>query len=380
MKKIVLSFLLVLWALTDRAQIIDRTDDHVSISELQLTLGENTKTKFFVVSLEGSKIYTAATMDIELPDGYEFVLTSAGEAKVTLTNEANQGLYPVTNPDEVVEEDAEPDYNSHKLSFNILNGNTLRVVDASQDLKNFAKKSGKLFRVYIKTTPYAKPGYAAIKVKNCFFNTEEGSKWIADELTIDDKVSVSSGTSLPLNINSSVKWNTCILPFATEIPDGVKAYTSNGNDENNVYLYEATSLSAYTPYILYSEAGRSGTLSGTVDPALYPESGVVVQGNLHGAIVTQEVSSGYVLQNGSEGVKFYTIPMDMTIPAGKCWVTLPSGSSSKAINFVFEDADGIDNVRTMSDNAEIYTLDGRKAGKLVPGSLYIKEGKKFINK
>ena len=122
-------------------------------------------------------------------------------------------------------------------------------------------------------------------------------------------------------------------------------------------------------------------MTGTVD-ASCPANGCITAGNLNGAIVPQTVKNGYVLQNQSEGVKFYAIGTgdSFVIPAGKCWMDI-AGSSTKMFNFVIEDAEtGIERVVNSNVGAEIYTLDGRKAGKLVPGSLYIKEGRKFINK
>ncbi len=174
-------------------------------------------------------------------------------------------------------------------------------------------------------------------------------------------------------------FGTLILPFASALPDGVKAYTSVGNDTENIYLYEAASLEAYTPYILYSENACHETLSGTVDESLCPASGFVNAGNLNGAITSQVVSTGYVLQNGVEGVKFYAIPNAIVVPAGKCWVTLPS--DAKSLNFVFQDANGLDRiVPTRNVDGEVYTLDGRKAGNIMPGRIYIKNGEKFISK
>lgn len=378
MKKILSIAFCFMTAICGWSQSHDSTTDHISISTLQLTPGENTTTKYFVVSLVGTKLYTAVSMDIVLPEGYEYVLTSGGEAKINFTTERKQGLYPVTNPDEVEEEEAEPAYDSHTLSKNIIAARTLRVVDNSNENKLFAATSGNLFRVYVKATAFAKPGNADVQINNCFFNTEDGIQWDTKDITISDKLSSSTSSTLPLTINSSNHWSTCILPFAAAIPAGVKAYTVGSHDSENLLLSEANSFAAYTPYILYSEGGYSGNISGTVDPNQYPATGVVnTDGYLNGAIVAQNVTSGYVMQNLSEGVKFYQITSGtFNVPAGKCWMTLPTGGPVKGLGFVVEDESAIEQVKT-PESHNIYNLAGQQVQNPQKG-IYIVNGKKVM--
>ena len=67
-----------------------------------------------------------------------------------------------------------------------------------------------------------------------------------------------------------------------------------------VVLSEVTQLAAYTPYILYSASGYTGTLKGAVDASQYGE--VVSDGLLRGAIAPQKRKDGYVLQDFGKGI------------------------------------------------------------------------------
>lgn len=359
----------------------DNTTDHVSISELQLTPGEDVFNKYFVVSLVGSQTYMAATMDVELPDGYEFAYYN-GSILVNNNFEKKQGLYPVTNQTYVDMLGVDPEYNSHSFSLNQIDNKTVRVIIMSMNSINFATNSGNLFRVFIKATPYAKPGYADIKIKNCFFNTEDATQWDTKDITISDKVSASNTSTVPVSVSAEAKWGTCILPFSCALPSGVKAYTCNSKDENNLLLTEVPQLAAYTPYILYSEAGYSGNLSGNVDAGQYPAEGFVKSGYLSGAIVPQTINSGYVLQNLSGGVMFYSCDGDnFNIPAGKCWVNIDGGSARERLGFKIENSlTGISNVAESSDANAIYTLSGLRVKDAAAPGIYVVNKKKVLKK
>lgn len=354
------------------------TDDYLYAT--QIGYDDYVKSYYVDICLQGEGIYTAFGIDLIFPAGMEVAVNTKGKPNIVmyddlLTEDYSEIIYPYTEgrrgldfTHEVSPNFPVPDDHSHA-----------RVAILSLENEYLTASSGTLFRVYVnKTCTSTQWPVGAIKLYDVELN-KVGQPYNSPDQY--NPVAMFEGTStLPLTVSGTNHWSTCILPFATEIPEGVKAYTSSTSDEEKIFLTKSESIEAYTPYILYSENGFNGTVTGTVD-ASCPANGCITAGNLNGAIVPQTVKNGYILQNQSEGVKFYAIGTgdSFVIPAGKCWMNIADGSA-KAFSFVVEDADGIDNVRTMSDNAEIYTLDGRKAGKLVPGSLYIKEGRKFINK
>ena len=177
-------------------------------------------------------------------------------------------------------------------------------------------------------------------------------------------------------------YGTCVLPFAVSpLPDGVKAYSAKGLDDTGqlVVLSEVTQLAAYTPYILYSASGYSGSLLGTVDANKY---GVVVSdGLLRGAIAPQKCTDGYVLQDLGEGAKFYAMDgVEFLIPEGKCWLEMPAAQASAPQYGIQIGTTTAITAPTTSASAhgKIYTLDGKQVKTMLPGGIYVVNGKKVL--
>lgn len=349
-----------------------------------LELNGTSKDCFFTVSLVGKEIsYTGYQFDIKLPAGMS-VTSTDGDLDVLMANYDN-GIYPYTT-----DRRGNKTF-THSISKAMVDGNVLRVVCTSSESKDLTGE-GELFDVYIKASPYMKPGDVEIKIDNVILTHNEWSEVDGMNHAISYEPSEPCGgviegvsgecNDVPFNVSSTNHWSTCILPFDVETPSGVTAYTCMQKDGDKVYLTPAESMEAYTPYVLYSENGFSGTLSGNVDASKYPESGFVcTDGLLYGAIVPQEISQGYVLQNLDGVVKFYKCDEQYTynVPAGKCWLS-PDAGSAKSLAFEIADPAGIEEVDTEISDASIYTLDGKKVVTPQPKSIYIKSGKKFISK
>lgn len=340
---------------------------------------------YLTARLEGSQYYTAYQMDIHFPEGMN--VTSIVIANDEYTSDGNV-IYASHVEGSGRNQKTVWD---HSLQYNMIGNNTYRVICKSDISANFTLHEGDLFYINITASAFMKPGDVDILVDNIYLTRNEDTNGDGIMHGVSYIPSVPCGgtiegvsgecNNVPLNI-SSAKWSTCILPFATEIPTGVKAYTSSTSDDDYIFLTEANSIEAYTPYILYSEGGYSGTVSGTVDASGYPESGVVTVGNLTGAIVPQTVNNGYILQNHEGIVKFYAIKNDdfFIVPAGKCWMNIAS-NNVKAFNFMIKDEEtGIEYVTNIHANDVIYDMVGRRVSTMKQGGLYIKNGEKFINK
>lgn len=353
------------------AQGHENTTDHLTISGITLNpgapVGDN---DCITISLEGSRRYATFGADIYLPAGYEWAKDSYGE---TAYLSIDGTMFSVGRGGVIT---------THAVGYNMQEDGALRITVAPTGTgdMSFKANSGALIDVYVKATSYAKPGPAAIQIKHCYFSTEAGVQYDTKDITIDDKVSASASSSLPFSISSSAHWSTCILPFNAEVPAGVVAYTCSKKNEENLLLTEATALDAYTPYILYSESGCSSTLNGTVDPAAYPADGFVKSGYLCGAIEPQVVNDGYVLQNLSEGVKFYSCNgADFNIPAGKCWVEIDEASAKNGYGFIIEGQQTpISNVITENNDNACYTLSGLRVNAPTASGIYIVNNKKVI--
>ena len=185
-------------------------------------------------------------------------------------------------------------------------------------------------------------------------------------------------------ISADNKWSTCVIPFSSELPEGVRAFVSTELDGNSVLLEEVSSLNSYTPYILYAKDGYTGTLTGYMDKDNFQKT--VTDGVLSGAIVEQSISEGYILQNQGSGMKFYNVNgQTFTIPAGKCWLSAFDASGASVTMRFTGGVTGIEGVCLDSPTGieadeTMYDLEGRRVENPLPGRVYIKGGKKVMLK
>lgn len=360
-------------AVANEPQHPEPTDDYITVNDVTLVPG-STDTYQVEISLVGSKNYTAYQMDILFPPGVDVVM--AGKKPSLYTWKKEGCIYPKYETDEGYEY-------SHKVtsSYNVVSDKLLRISCISQDLDELTATSGKLLYFKVKVSPYLKPGDVVLNVTNLDFITKENSqKYSCKDQTLT--LHAKAESTATLSVNGSSHYGTCVLPFAVSpLPDGVKAYSAKGLDETGqfVVLSEMKQLAAYTPYILYSTSGYSGSLKGEVDADKYGE--VVSDGLLRGAIAPQKKSAGYVLQDLGEGAKFYAMDgVEFLIPEGKCWLEMPAAQASAPQYGIQIGATTAITVSTTSatSHGKIYTLDGKQVKTMQPGGIYVVNGKKVL--
>lgn len=345
-----------------------------------------TTSQKLVISMDATNAterYCAFQMDIVLPDGLEFEYNKSGKPRITMVK---PGVYPSYT--EFDDDDNELSVYTHSLNMSEINGGIRVIVyssDPDEDLRYFAKKKGDLLNVYVKTTPYIKPGDVDITLRGVTFSKLDATAgYRADELTLKGLTAEATST-LHVNVSATNKYSTAVFPFdINAVPAGLQICSCNSTDGENLVLTPQSSAKAYTPYILYAPDGFSGTLSGAVDASKYSET--VTDGYLSGTVVPTEVSGGnghYVMQNKGEGPMFYKVTdTSFSIPAGKCWLTLPANLQGSAL-FRLDGTTGISEVKCESGEVKaVYDLTGRKVnvenGKLK--GLYIVDGKKVLVK
>ena len=184
--------------------------------------------------------------------------------------------------------------------------------------------------------------------------------------------SYASQKTVNINISAEDAWATYIQPFDMELPAGLQAFTADGVNGEYLALTEATSLKANTPYILYAENGFEETVTAFMSPIA---DETVTGGILSGALDAQRINSGYVLQNQSNGSMFYKVNSPMTVPVGKCWLSITN--EKKAIR-LFNGATGIDGIANEIKETGVYSLDGKAVENLQSGKIYIVNGKKVM--
>ena len=356
-------------AVANEPQLPKPTNDYITVNEVTLVPG-SADTYQVEISLVGSQIYTAYQMDILFPPGVDVVVDEYGPY-VDLWD-GDGCIYPYVRKKLV---------HSLSPSYGVVSDKLLRISCSDDMNRVLTATSGKLLYFLIKASPYLKPGDVVLKVTNLDFITKENSqKYSCKDQTLT--LHAKAESTATLSVSGSSHYGTCVLPFAVSpLPDGVKAYSAKGLDETGqlVVLSEVTQLAAYTPYILYSASGYSGSLSGPVDANKYGE--VVSDGLLRGAIAPQKKSEGYVLQDLGEGAKFYAMDgVEFLIPEGKCWLEMPAAQASAPQYGIQIGATTAITAPTTSASAhgKIYTLDGKRVKTMQPGGIYVVNGKKVL--
>ena len=358
-------------AAADGGQFPIHTDDYITVDEVTLVPGSSKLYKV-VINLHGSRIYTAYQMDIQFPPGVDVKVTNDFPA-ISICDGEN-GIYPIN-------EDTEKSLHSIDASYGKVGSKILRLACHGSNNAELTANSGRLLFFKVKVSPYLKPGDVTLKVTNLDFITKENAqKYSCNDQTLTLHAEAQSTVSV--SVSGDSHYGTCVLPFAVPtLPDGVKAYSAKGLDDTGqlVVLDEVTQLAAYTPYILYSASGYSGSLKGEVDANKYGE--VVSDGLLHGAIAPQKKSAGYVLQDFGEGAKFYAMDgVEFLIPEGKCWLEMPAAqASAPQYGIQIGTTTGITApTTTPTAHGKIYTLDGKVVKTMQPGGIYVVNGKKVL--
>lgn len=178
---------------------------------------------------------------------------------------------------------------------------------------------------------------------------------------------------------------TLVLPYETEIPEGVKAYTLTYASGNKAVATELTGvIPANTPVLVNAEKGDY-TFKATAK--LTTKAAEPVSGSLHGVWSEEVVPVGsYVLQNQSGAVAFYRVDAEgFKVKANQAYLSATETAGAKMLNIDFGgDATAINGVEAEASNAntQVYTIDGKKANRnnLAKGQVYVTKGKTFILK
>lgn len=356
-------------AVANEPQLPKPTNDYITVNDVTLVPG-STDTYQVEISLVGSQIYTAYQMDILFPPGVDVVVDEDGPY-VDLWD-GDGCIYPYVRRKLV---------HSLSSSYGVISNKLLRISCSDDMNRVLTATSGKLLYFLVKVSPYLKPGDVVLKVTNLDFITKENAqKYHCKDQTLT--LHATAESTATLSVSGSSHYGTCVLPFAVPtLPADVKAYSAKGLDDTGqlVVLSEVKQLVAYTPYILYSESGYTGSLSGTVDANKYGE--VVSDGLLRGAIAPQKKSAGYVLQDLGEGARFYAMDgVEFLIPEGKCWLEMPAAQASAPQYGIQIGATTAITAPTTAAtvHGRIYTLDGKEVKTMQPGGIYVVNGKKVL--
>lgn len=175
---------------------------------------------------------------------------------------------------------------------------------------------------------------------------------------------------------------TFSAPFATVIPEGVKAYyvSTADNTKATMKAVEGEAIPANEGVLLTSESAEAVTMVPATDEALATIENNKL-GNSAGADKTiADGDNAYILAKGDNGTAFYKGTIGSTLKANKAYLTLNEAGAPEAISMNFGgNVTGINQiVNAEQNNAPVYDLTGRRVVRTVKGGLYIKGGNKFI--
>lgn len=194
---------------------------------------------------------------------------------------------------------------------------------------------------------------------------------------IDFKIVEATKANANLNIKAG-KYGTFIVPFSAAIPNGVKAYTCESDENGVLNLSEANAFAANTAYIVKSE---SEAVDENLEGWGLATKDIYTTGYLTGVYSNVKVPSGsYILATKGETQAFYKVATDnYNAQANKCYITMPEETPAKALYFA-EDADAIKTIEALtSGDAKIYNLNGHLLNSLQKG-INIVNGRKVMVK
>lgn len=218
------------------------------------------------------------------------------------------------------------------------------------------------------------------KTKEAYFDGSYSSAILIEEVTYPNLITFNSTEGA---VTGADYVATFSAPFATLLPDGVKAYYGKKSDDGTKVVLtevEGEAVPANQGVILTSTSGTKVYMT----PAA-GETPATIEGNALGnsAGVAKDLEAGkaYILGKGSKGVAFYKSAAG-TLPMNRAYLKNESGVNVSSIQMVFgETVDGIEDAVVMEGkDAPIYDLTGRRVLKAVKGGVYIQNGQKFIVK
>ena len=210
-----------------------------------------------------------------------------------------------------------------------------------------------------------------------YYTDDNSTAFLFEEVTYPNTITFHAATY----IEGVSHIATFSAPFATIIPEGVKAYYVSAKDtQASMTAIEASqAIPANQGVILTSESGTSVTMVPAADETAATISDNKL-GHSAGAAKTLTAGEVYILADGTSGTAFYPCKAG---DLGMNKAYLLGNEGGKAITMNFDNTvTAINGITTNVANAQapIYDLSGRRVMSAAKSGLYIQNGKKFIVK
>lgn len=203
--------------------------------------------------------------------------------------------------------------------------------------------------------------------------TNEGSNTV----TLDSITVYYSTPTINVTMDDAGYMTYCNQNAALSFGD-LEAYVVSAVGESSVTLAQITNAPANTPVILKGTPGNHTlTVEASADAV---ETNKLYRSN--GTAKNTESRDVYALAKKEKGVGFYKLGDDVTVPAGKCYISVSKSvqtPTSREFLSIGDDATAIKAVEGVTERGVVYDLQGRRVAQPTRG-LYIEKGKKVIIK
>ena len=246
---------------------------------------------------------------------------------------------------------------------------TQNKYDLTEDAQKAVVAQGKLEKTL-------DAGSYSLKVGDKFVKLDNAGLSVTDNES-ESHIFLEEATEFKLNTDA-LGYVSFFAPTAVELPTGVEVYTGKLNAQNsvvNLKKVNTTKIPANTAVLL-----RKGTSKTSFTVKKIASAPAITDNSLKGYTVSsnQRVANAYGF--AVQGNKLVFIPLTDGVRAFKAVIF--NGNAAGMQEFIPTSfaPTGIEGVTVEENKEEIFDLTGRRVESPVKGQVYVKGGKKFIQK
>ena len=221
-------------------------------------------------------------------------------------------------------------------------------------------------------------GSYSLKVGNQFVKLDRESGLSLSTNESDSHLFLEEATKFTLHTDA-LGYVSFFAPTAVEVPEGVEVYTGKLNTQNSVVNFKkqnTKTIPAQTAVLLRKGTATTSFTVKKIDSATTTFSDNALKGYAVSSNSHLENAYGFTVQNGklvfkrlSDGVRAFRAVIYQDNGAGTQEFILTSFAPT-----------GIEGVTAKAKQEEVFDLAGRRVEFPVKGQVYVKGGKKFIQK
>ena len=247
---------------------------------------------------------------------------------------------------------------------------TQNKYDLTEDAQKAVVAQGKLEKTL-------DAGSYSLKVGNKFVKLDNTSGLSVTDNESDSHIFLEEATEFKL-ITDALGYVSFFAPTAVELPTGVEVYTGKLNAQNsvvNLKKVNTTKIPANTAVLL-----RKGTFKTSFTVKKIASAPAITDNSLKGYTVSsnQRVANAYGF--AVQGGKLVFIPLTDGVRAFKAVIFNGNAAGMQEFIPAAFVPTGIEGVTAEENKEEIFDLTGCRVESPVKGQVYVKGGKKFIQK